>query len=105
MSQAANGNVVALGDHPRAKARFSAQESASVLSDCRDPALGRRATRRGGWPDRVEADFFALPEKAKDREARGVYLDARPQARENRRSIESTFRQHFVDCFNQKVRG
>jgi hypothetical protein len=105
MGQAANGNVVALGDHPRAKARFSAQESASVLSDCRDLALNRMATALSTMLDRVEDELFELAEKAQDRDAQHVYLDARAQARENRRAIEATFRQHFVDFFNRKVRG
>jgi hypothetical protein len=105
MSQAANGNVVALGDHPRAKARLSPQESASVLSDCRDLALTRMAAALGGMLDRVEAELFDLAQDAKDREAQSLYLDARAKARENRASIEATFRQHFVDFFNRKVRG
>jgi len=105
MSQAANGKVVAIGDHPRAKARLSPQESASVLSGCRDLALDRMASALRGMLDRVEADLFDLAENAKDRDAQAVYLDARAQARENRASIESSFRQHFVDCFNRKVRG
>ena len=105
MSQAANGNVVSLEDHPRAKSRFSPQESASLLSDCRDLALERMAGALAGMLDRVEDELFELAEKAKERDAQNVYLDARAKARENRRLIESTFRQHFVDFFNRKVRG
>ncbi|MGE5094488.1 MAG: DUF1631 domain-containing protein [Betaproteobacteria bacterium] len=105
MAQAANGNVVALGDHPRAKARLTPQESASLLSDCRDLALDRMSGALRGMLDRVEDELFELAEKAKDRDAQNVYLDARAQARENRRGIETTFRQHFLDCFNRKVRG
>lgn len=100
-----NGNVVALGDHPRAKARLTPQESASLLSDCRDLALDRMAAALRGMLDRVEDELFELAEKATDREAQNVYLDARAQARDNRRGIETTFRQYFVDCFNRRVRG
>ena len=105
MAQSANGNVVSLGDHPRARARFSPQESASVLSSCRDLALDRMGGALAGMLDRVEDELFTLAEKAVDREAQHVYLDARAQAREKRSRIESTFRQHFVECFNRKVRG
>lgn len=105
MSQAANGNVVSLEDHPRAKARLSPQESAGLLSDCRDLALERMAAALAGMLDRVEDDLFDLAEKAQERDAQNVYLDARAKARENRRLIETTFRQHFIEFFNRKVRG
>jgi uncharacterized protein DUF1631 len=105
MAQSANGNVVSLGDHPRAKARFSPQESASVLSSCRDLALDRMGGALAGMLDRVEDELFTLAEKALDRDTQNVYLDARAQAREKRSRIESAFRQHFVECFNRKVRG
>ena len=87
MSQAANGNVVAIGDHPRAKARLSPQESASVLSDCRDLALDRMAGALRGMLDRVEADLLDLAENAKDRDAQAVYLDARAQATLSQRHV------------------
>ena len=105
MSKSANGNVVSLGDHPRARARLSPQESASVMTDCRELALDRIAKSLAGMLDRVEDDLFELAEKATDRDAQNVYLDARAQARAKRPAIESTFRLHFVDFFNRKVKG
>ena len=98
-------NVVSIGDHPRARARLSPQESAGVLSDCRDLATERMARSLGGMFDRVEDDLFALAEKAGDRESQNLYLDARAQAREKRPLIEDTFRRHFLEFFNRKVKG
>ena len=105
MAQSANGNVVPLGDHPRARARLSSQESASVLTSCRDMALDRMCSALGGMLDKVEDELFELANKSTDREAQHLYLDAHAQARDKRLQIESTFRQHFLDCFNRKVRG
>jgi hypothetical protein len=105
MGQTANGNVVPLGDHPRARARLTPQESASVLSGCRELALDRMTRALSGMLDRVEDELFDLAEKSPERDAQNVYLDARSQARQNRAAIESTFRRHFVDFFNRKVRG
>jgi hypothetical protein len=97
-----NGNVVPLGAR---KARLSPQESASVLKGCRELALDRMASCLSGMLDRVEDELFELAEKAPDRSAQNVFLDARSQARDKRLVIESTFRQHFVEFFNRKVRG
>jgi hypothetical protein len=97
-----NGNVVPLGAR---KARLSPQESASVLKGCRELALDRMAAALSGMLDRVEDELFELAEKSPDRDAQNVYLDARSQARDKRVAIESTFRQHFVEFFNRKVRG
>jgi len=105
MANAANGKVVALGDHPRARARLSSQESAGVLRDCRELAINRIAASLSGMMDRVEDDLFELAEKTHDREAQNVYLDARAKARENRPLIEASFRSQFIDLFNRKVRG
>ena len=105
MAKSANGNVVVLGDHPRARARLSPQESVSVMTDCRELALDRIAKSLAGMLDRVEDDLFELAEKATDRDAQNVYLDARAQARGKRPAIESTFRLHFVEFFNRKVKG
>lgn len=105
MANAANGKVVALGDHPRARARLSPQESAGVLKDCRELALTRIVSSLAGMLDRIEDDLFELAEKTHDREAQNVYLDARAKARENRPLIEASFRSHFIELFNRKVRG
>jgi Protein of unknown function (DUF1631) len=101
----ASGNVVPLGDHPRAKARLSPQESQSVLTGCRELALDRIGKAMSGMLDRVEDELFELAEKSPERDAQNVFLDARAQARANRAAIESTFRRHFVEFFNRKVRG
>ena len=105
MAQSPKGNVVALGDHPRAKARLSPKESSDMLAGCRELALKRMSLALSGMLDRVEDDLFELADKALDRESQNMYLDARAQARDNRAAIEKTFGSHFVDFFNRKVRG
>jgi len=100
-----NGNVVPLEGHPRPRARLSSQESASVLTGCRELALDRMAIALSGMLDRVEDELFDLAEKAVDRDEQNVFLDARSAARAKRTAIETTFRQHFVEFFNRKVRG
>ena len=99
-----NGNVVAL-DAARVKSRLTPQESASVLKGCRELALERMGGALSGMLDRVEDELFELAEKAPERDAQNVYLDARSQARAFRAAIESTFRRHFVEFFNRKVAG
>ncbi len=105
MSKAPLGNVVPLGDHPRAKARLSRRESDEMLAGCRDLARQRMASALSGMLDRIEDDLFELAEKSVDRETQNLYLDARAQAREKRAAIEAAFGRHFVDFFNKKVRG
>ncbi|HUP30410.1 MAG TPA: DUF1631 family protein, partial [Usitatibacter sp.] len=105
MGQAPGGNVVPLGDHPRARTRLSPHESATVLTGCRDLALDRMTRAMSGMLDVVEGELLALADKATDRDARTVFLDARTQARAKRYAMESSFRQHFAECFNRKVRG
>jgi Protein of unknown function (DUF1631) len=98
-------NVVPLGDHPRARPRLTPRESADVLTGCRELAVERMARSLSGMLDKLEDDLFQLAEKALDRESQNTFLDARAKAREKRPSMESAFRSHFVDFFNQKVRG
>jgi hypothetical protein len=105
MAQSPKGNVVPLGEHPRAKARLSPRESADVLTACRDLALDRMARALATMLDRVEEDLFELAEKAAERDAQNTYLDARAKAREKRPAIEAAFRSQFVEFFNRKVRG
>jgi hypothetical protein len=105
MAKSASGNVVPLGSHPRARSRLSAKESADVLVGCRELAIDRMSHALAGMLDRVEDDLFDLADKAVDREVQNTYLDARAQARDKRKAIEATFRQHFLDFFNRKVRG
>jgi len=105
MANATNGKVVSLGDHPRARARLTPQESAGVMKDCRELALTHITKALSGMLDKMEDDLFELAEKCTDREAQNVYLDARAMARENRSVMEKAFRTHFTDFFNRKVRG
>ncbi|MBC8022944.1 MAG: DUF1631 family protein, partial [Burkholderiales bacterium] len=105
MSQLPKGNVVALGDHLRAKGRLSRQQSAQMISDCRTIAIDRMSRALAGMLDRIEDDLFDLAEKAPDREAQNAFLDARSQARAKRNAIQDTFRHHFVDFFDRKVSG
>ncbi|HUQ27414.1 MAG TPA: DUF1631 domain-containing protein [Usitatibacter sp.] len=105
MSQVPKGNVVALGDHPRAKGRMSRQQSAQMIADCRTLAIDRMSRALAGMLDRIEDDLFELAEKSGDRESQNAYLDARAQAREKRTLIQDTFRRHFVDFFDSKVSG
>jgi hypothetical protein len=105
MSQVPKGNVVALGDHPRAKGRMSRQQSAQMIADCRTLAIDRMSRALAGMLDRIEDDLFELAEKSDDRESQNAYLDARAQAREKRTAIQDTFRRHFVDFFDSKVSG
>ena len=105
MAQSPMSNVVPLGDHPRARARPSRKESADLLTGCRELAGRRMATALSGMLDRIEDDLFELAEKAVDRDAQNLYLDARVQARDKRAQIEAAFGHHFVEFFNRKVRG
>ena len=104
MVQPPSGKVVALGD-ARARARLSPQESATVLSGCRDLALDRMTHAMAGLLDNVERELKELADKATDRDTRDIFLDARSQARAKRFAMEATFRQHFAEFFNRKVRG
>ena len=104
-SPSSGNNVVSLGDHPRAKSRLTPQESASVLGGCRDLALERLSRSLAGLLDRVEEELFTLASSSTDREAQNVFLDARSHARAKRPLMEASFRRHFAECFNSKVRG
>ena len=100
---ASNGNVVPLANHPRTK--LSPRESADVLTGCRDLALDRISAALSGMLDKVEGDLFTLAEKAKDPKEQQVFLEARANSRAKRKLFETSFRQYFVELFNQKVRG
>jgi len=104
MAQAPLGNVVPLADY-RAGARPSRKESADLLTGCREIAGERMAAALSGMLDRIEDDLFELAEKAPDREAQNLYLEARAQARDKRTQIEAAFGQHFVEFFDLKMRG
>ena len=70
-------NVVSLDAHARVRARLTPQESAGVLTDCRDLALGRITQALAGVLDQVEDELFELADKARDRDAQNLFLDAR----------------------------
>jgi hypothetical protein len=112
MAQSPKGNVVPLVSikadgtgHPRAKSQLTRKETADVLADCRQLALTRMSSALSGMLDRVEDDLFELAEKSFDRDAQNAYLDARAAARDKRSAIEAAFSLHFVEFFDDKVRG
>ena len=105
MSKSSKSNVVALGDLQRFRPRLSRQQSAQVLSDCRTLAIDRMGRALAGMLDRIEQDLFDLASGTQDRGAQEAYLDARAQARDKRAAIEDTFRKHFEQFFDRKVRG
>src|SRR2546429_2095428 len=105
MSQVPKANVVALGDHLRAKSRMSRQESAQVIADCRQLASDQMSRALSGMLDKIEDDLFELASAATDRQAQNEYLDARAKAREKRNAIQDTFRNHFTTFFDRKVKG
>jgi hypothetical protein len=105
MSQSSKGNVVAIGDHLRAKSRMSRQQSAQVMADCRQLAVDQMSRALAGMLDRIEDDLFELASKASERDAQNALLDARTQAREKRNAIQDTFREHFEAFFDRKVNG
>lgn len=105
MASSLPNNVVSLDAHARVRARLTPQESAGVLTDCRDLALGRITQALAGVLDTVEDELFELAEKARDREAQDLFLDARAQARAGRPALEGAFRRQFLAFFNRKVKG
>ena len=105
MTQQPKGNVVAMGDHLKAKGRLSRQQSAQMISDCRSLAVERMGKALAAMLDHIEDDLFDLAEKSSDRESQNAYLDARSQARDQRTLIQDTFRKHFSDLFDRRVSG
>ena len=104
MAQSGSGNVVFI-DHARVRSRLTPLESAQELHDCRALALDRLAGALGEMLDNVEGELAGLADHAPDRAGRELYLGARDQARARRNAFEATFREHFVELFNRKVRG
>lgn len=105
MASTSPSNVVSLDAHARVRARLTPQESAGVLTDCRDLALGRITQALAGVLDKVEDELFELANNARDRDSQELFLDARSQAREGRPTIEASFRRQFLAFFNRKVKG
>lgn len=105
MSRSSSSNVVPFTAAARERPRLTPRESANVLRGCRELALDRMGQALSGMLDRVEDELLELAAGAPDRAERDAYLDAGTEARDKRSLIESTFRQHFLECFNRKVRG
>lgn len=104
------GNVISIGGG-RATAPFGARhrtvkpESVGVLNDCRDIALKRIVELLASTFDKIEDELFDMAEKAGDRDAQNLYLDARAQSREKRNAIEVSFKKQFLSFFEKKVSG
>jgi hypothetical protein len=105
MATSANEKIISIGAYQRPRAKLSAQESAGVLTDCRDLALNSISSALSVMLDRIEEDLFSLAENSRDREAQNLYLDARAQTREKRSAIEKAFSRHFVSFFDGKLKG
>ena len=105
MASSAGGNVVALDEHLRARARLPREQVVDALGACRKLALDRMGQALAQMLDRIEDELFELAEAARDRDQQNTYLDARSQARDKRQAIESKFRAHFVQMFDTKVNG
>src|SRR3954469_13038724 len=101
----AAGNVVAFGEHPRARSAGPRLEHADALSACRGLALERMGRALSAMLDEIEDELFQLAESAQDRDQQNTYLDARSQARAKRGAIEGAFRARFVELFDRKVNG
>lgn len=104
MAQSGSGNVVSI-DHARVRSRLTPLESAQELHDCRALALERLVGALGEMLDNVEDELAGMADHALDRAGRELYLGARDQARARRNAFEATFREHFIELFNRKVRG
>lgn len=104
MAQSSGGNVVFI-DHARVRSRLTPLESAQELHECRALALERLGQALAEMLDNVEDELRELAGHAPDRSGREVHLDARAEARAKRALIETTFREHFLELFDRKVRG
>ncbi|MEO8101417.1 MAG: DUF1631 domain-containing protein [Betaproteobacteria bacterium] len=89
----------------RTRRRTVTPESVGVLNDCRDMALKRIVELLASTFDKIEDELFDLAEKAGDRDAQNMYLDARAQSREKRGAIEVSFKRQFLSFFEKKVSG
>jgi Protein of unknown function (DUF1631) len=88
-----------------ARKRNVSVESAGVINGCRDMALTRICAALSDAFNKIEDELFELATKSADREAQNMYLDARNQAREKRKDIESAFRSQFMSFFDEKMAG
>jgi len=88
-----------------ARKRNVSAESTGVINDCRDMALTRICASLGDAFNKIEDELFELATNSADRDAQNMYLDARNQAREKRKDIESAFRSQFMSFFDEKMAG
>src|SRR6185503_4376874 len=68
MANSAGGNVVALDEHLRARARIPREQAADALGACRKLALDRMGEALAHMLDRIEDELFELAEGARDRD-------------------------------------
>ncbi len=98
-------NVVAFNPDRVGRKRAVSAESTGVINGCRDIAVTRICAALAGAFDKIEDELFELAGQSPDRDAQNMYLDARNQAREKRKDIESAFRSEFVSFFAKKVKS
>ncbi len=91
-------NVISL---PTAK--FASGTSKGMMADCRQIATTRLSRLITEMLDAVETEFFDMAEKSKSNEEQSLYLDARAQSREQRKSIETQFKLHFENLFDRRL--
>jgi DNA-dependent RNA polymerase auxiliary subunit epsilon len=87
---------------PRRACRPRSRPTSSRLPDL---ALERISERLPACSTRSRTSSSRSPRRSRDREAQNLYLDARAKARGKRKLLETSFRQYFVDLFNDKVAG
>ena len=102
MNNASQKNVVMMSqfDRPRAVPGTSM----SVLNDCRDMAASRLAQALSKLMDKAVDELFELSEQTTHYEMRNLYMEAMSVAREQRGTIETGFKQAFIQGFNQETR-
>ncbi|HSC81404.1 MAG TPA: DUF1631 family protein, partial [Chitinolyticbacter sp.] len=86
--------------NPQPTPRLSA-----TLAACRDMALRLLADSLDGYFAELEEKFFELAEDTHDRDLRDVYFGARAEIKAKKTEIISTFRQQFVEAFNERWSG
>lgn len=106
MAQALD-NVVAFNPEraKQARQRIISAESTGVINSCRDMAVTRICAALTQAFDKIEDELFEMASNSVERDAQNMYLEARGQAREKRKDIESSFRAQFVNFFEKKVEG
>ncbi len=101
MGASALSNVVDLNE----RRQWSAAESSRMLSDCRELAMKRLTVSLREMLGDVEEELLRMAEASYDREMRNLYQEVRGKARANWPKIEASFSRHFVDVFNDRMRG